>query len=65
MAQIGMHLQSFCIVRHLREIKGNYLRDREKFNKLVRHAVIPHLSLQHHSISFLLIRNENGLALYL
>ena len=58
MAQIGTHLQRFCIVRHLREIKGNYLRDREKFNKLVRYAVLPHRCLQHLNISCLLIYNE-------
>ncbi len=28
-------MQRFCILRHMREIKENYIKDREKFNKLV------------------------------
>ena len=28
-------MQHSCILRHMREIKDNYIKDREKFNKLV------------------------------
>jgi hypothetical protein len=29
------NMQSFCIVRHLQTIKDNYIKDRERYNKLV------------------------------
>ena len=28
-------MQSFCIVRHLQGIKANYIREREKYSRLV------------------------------
>jgi hypothetical protein len=28
-------MQNFCIVRHLQTIKDNYIKDRERYNKLV------------------------------
>ena len=38
-------MQRFCILRHFREIKDNYIKDREKFNKLVRCPSRPCLSV--------------------
>ena len=36
-------MQRFCILRHMREIKDNYIKDREKFNKLVGSPPHPRL----------------------
>ena len=59
-------MQSFCIVRHLQTIKDNYIKDRERYNKLVSLVLYTPEGNQSYEMQlqiYTLVLNELGPAL--